>query len=52
MIELTEYAKKILRENPEVAHRIRECQAISRAVESCGLTIVTIQEMNVLLRRP
>lgn len=49
MIELTEYAKAILRNNPERVKALQDRQAINRAIGSCGLTVISIQEMNVLL---
>lgn len=48
MIELTEYAKDVLR-SPDKVRELRERQAISRAIETCGLTVITIKEMNILL---
>ena len=49
MIELTEYAKEVLRRNPDKVKALMERQAVCRAIESCGLTVITIKEMNILL---
>ena len=49
MTEITEYAKDVLRGNPAKVGELRDRQAISRAIESCGLSVITIKEMNVLL---
>lgn len=49
MTEITEYAKDVLRRNPDNVRELRDRQAISSAIESCGLTVITIKEMNELL---
>jgi hypothetical protein len=49
MIELTDYALEVLREHPREVRELQERRAITRAIKSCGLVVVSIKEMNVLL---
>lgn len=49
MIELTEYAKAVLRDNPEKVRLLRDRIAICNTIRSRDLTIISINEMYVLL---
>ena len=49
VVELTEYAKRIIANNPEKIRMLRERAGIGRVLHSCGLQVITIKEMNLQL---